>query len=140
MTPFSLLQDNHAGVSHEVQTEDKNSLGVPYMRNADILSSDQISRISNSQRPESGRRVSSKKTRRLAVNRLPPDFQIQDKSDTPQLQSGPTNRIAILAIVASGILVFGICMSVYLLHSLPQAAVKFLLIALASAFISDLAF
>ena len=40
MTPFSLIQDNHAGVSHEVQTEDKHSLGIPGARNVDILSSD----------------------------------------------------------------------------------------------------
>ena len=65
MTPFSFLQENNIGASHEVATEDKNSLGVPYARHGDILSSDQISKISNSMRPESGSR---RRPRRVAAN------------------------------------------------------------------------
>lgn len=77
MTPIFLFPENMAGASHEVQTEDKNSMGLPYARHGELLSSDQISKISNSQRPESAQRVS--KPRRVAPNQLPPDFEIEQK-------------------------------------------------------------
>lgn len=48
MTPLALFQDNHVGASHEVQTEDKNSINLPFARHGEMLSSDQISKLSNS--------------------------------------------------------------------------------------------
>ena len=91
-------------------------------------------------RPESGRRV-VKPSRRVAANRVPPNFQIEEKGKGEiSSKSGPasSSKWAILAALALIVLVFGVCMAIYLLHSLPSEGLHLILLGLTAAFISDL--
>lgn len=143
VTPFVMKNEVTYNSGNEMQTEDKNSIGITYGRNIEVLSSSGVSN-KDSIRPDSNRR---RKRRQgfIKADELLKDFNIESQIQTNQLagkesgQSLGENCKKVLMITFLMAFVFGICTDAYFLHSLPAEGLAFVAIGLAAAFVADLA-
>lgn len=137
MTPFVSKNEHTYNSGNEIQTEDKNSIGIMYGRNIEVLSSEGVSN-QDSFRPDSNRR--RRRRNLLKADELLKDFSVEKESVSSYIES--QNKVtlyckwATLTILALAF-AFALCIDAFFLHSLTEEGQVFVVIAASAALAAD---